>query len=293
MTAQRPLRYEARRTGLTVFSLITWNVNGIRARQHEVLELLSRERPDALLLQEIKASSEHVPPALGELSDYYGFWHGHKGYSGVSLHVARSLYPEPPQFEHPSFDHETRIVTTAIGNLVLVSVYVPNGGKDFVAKRRFLTELDAFAAHAEQSNRQLIVCGDLNVAREPRDVHPTLQRPEQIGQTPSERSQLEQLIGRNLVDLSRHFHPDDDRLFSWWAPWRNMRQKNIGWRLDYVLCSRSLAAIASECTVLREFGSSDHAPVLAKFAIDFPRFEHAPVPPRDPAPPAPSQIDLF
>ena len=277
-----------------MLTLITWNVNGIRARQHEVLELVGRERPDILLLQEIKASTEHVPPSLGELTDYFGFWHGHKGYSGVSLHLARSLVPEPPIFEHPSFDHETRIVSTALGNLIVVSVYVPNGGKDFVAKRRFLTELDAYAARAEQMNKQLIVCGDLNVAREPRDVHPTLQKPEQIGQTPSERSQLEQIIGRNLIDLSRQFHPDDDRLYSWWAPWRNMRQKNIGWRLDYVLCTRTLAAQATECTVLREFGTSDHAPVLAKFAIDLPRFEHAPVaaPPPPPAAGEP-QLNLF
>ena len=276
-----------------MFSLITWNVNGIRARQNEVLELVGRERPDVLLLQEIKASSEHVPAALGALTDYYGLWHGHKGYSGVSLHVARSLFSEPPSFEHPAFDHETRIVSTTVANVILVSVYVPNGGKDFIAKRRFLTELDAYAAHAAQMNQRLIVCGDLNVAREPRDVHPTLQKPEQIGQTPSERSQLEQIIGRNLVDLSRQFHPDDDRLFSWWAPWRNMRQKNIGWRLDYVLCSRALAEKATECTVLKDFGTSDHAPVLAKFEIELKRFEHAPVPAAQPVATRDSQLNLF
>lgn len=277
-----------------MLTLITWNVNGVRARQHEVIALLDQERPDVLLLQEIKASAENIPAVLQDLPDYYGLWHGHKGYSGVALHMARSLSREPPTFEHPSFDHETRIVSTALDDLILVSVYVPNGGKDFVAKRRFLTELDGYAAFAEQQNKRLVVCGDLNVAREARDVHPTLQKPEQIGQTPSERSQLEQLIGRNLVDLSRQFHPDDDRLFSWWAPWRNMRQKNIGWRLDYVLASRSLAAHATECTVLRDFGTSDHAPVRAKFAIDLPRFEYAP-PPRkpEPEPKDPPQLGLF
>jgi exodeoxyribonuclease III len=276
-----------------VLTIITWNVNGVRARQNEVLELVAREKPDVLCLQEIKASAEHVPAALAELPDYFGMWHGHKGYSGVALHVARSLASEPPTFDHPRFDHETRIVKTELRDLILVSTYVPNGGKDFSAKQVFLNELDAFAAHAEQQNKQLVVCGDLNVAREPRDVHPTLQRPEQIGQTPEERSQLERIIGRDLVDLSRQFYPDDDRLFSWWAPWRNMRQKNIGWRLDYVLCSRGLAAKATECSVLREFGSSDHAPVIAKFEIDLPRFEHAPVPKPEVKPDSEPQLSLF
>jgi exodeoxyribonuclease-3 len=279
-----------------VLTIITWNVNGVRARQTEVLELIAQEKPDVLCLQEIKASSENVPPSLAGVPDYFGMWHGHKGYSGVSLHIARSLAPEPVRFDHPRFDHETRIVTAELDGLVLVSTYVPNGGKDFAAKQVFLTELDAYAAHAEQTGKQLVVCGDLNVAREPRDVHPTLQRPEQTGQTPGERSQLERIIGRDLVDLSRQFHPDDDRLYSWWAPWRNMRQKNIGWRLDYVLCSKSLAARATECTVLKDFGTSDHAPVRARFAIDLPRYEHAPVPPptaADPKPEPQSQLNLF
>ncbi len=291
LTTQTALRYE-----LGVLTIITWNVNGVRARQSEVIELLEREKPDVLCLQEIKASSENVPSSL-ELPDYFGMWHGHKGYSGVGLHVTRSLAPAAPVFDHPRFDHETRIVKTELDDLILVSTYVPNGGKDFAAKQVFLTELDAFAAHAEQAGKQLVVCGDLNVAREPRDVHPTLQKPEQIGQTPGERSQLERLIGRDLVDLSRQFHPEDDRLFSWWAPWRNMRQKNIGWRLDYVLCTRSLAAKATECTVLRDFGTSDHAPVRAKFAVDLPRYEHAPVGPSaakpEPTGDRDSQLSLF
>jgi exodeoxyribonuclease-3 len=280
-----------------VLTIITWNVNGVRARQSEVLDLLEREKPDVLCLQEIKASSDSIPATLAVLPDYFGMWHGHKGYSGVALHIARSLAPSAPVFDHPRFDHETRIVKAELENIIFVSTYVPNGGKDFAAKQVFLTELDAFAAHAEQAGKQLVVCGDLNVAREPRDVHPSLQKPEQIGQTPGERSQLERLIGRDLVDLSRQFHPADDHLYSWWAPWRNMRQKNIGWRLDYVLCTRSLAAKATECAVLRDFGTSDHAPVRARFDIELPRYAYTPAavaaPESDAKADRDSQLSLF
>ena len=78
---------------------------------------------------------------------------------------------------------------------------------------------------------------------------------------------IERHLGDGLVDVGRALDPDNDGLFTWWAPWRNMRQRNIGWRLDYVLASRALAAARAACPVLREVGTSDHAPVVASFAI--------------------------
>jgi exodeoxyribonuclease III len=254
-----------------VLKLTTWNVNGLRARQTDVLDWLAREQPDVLCLQEIKAAPEQLPETLTSLADYWVYWHGQKGYSGVALLLARRTFATLPSFDHPSFDHETRIVTARVllagREVELASIYVPNGGKDLAAKVRFLDALDLHAQEAYEQGRELILCGDLNVAREPRDVHPSLRKPNQIGQTPEERAQLERIISRGLVDLSRQFEPDNDRLFSWWAPWRNMRERNIGWRLDYVLPSRSLAERAESCRVLREFGSSDHAPVTALFAV--------------------------
>jgi exodeoxyribonuclease-3 len=250
-----------------VLKLTTWNVNGLRKRREEVLDWLAREQPDVLCLQEIKAAAEQLPETLTTIADYWCYWHGHKGYSGVALLLRRDRFPEPPQFAHPAFDHETRIVTARAGELELASIYVPNGNKDLAAKVRFLDALDAYAEQAQREQRPLLLCGDLNVAREERDVHPSLRRANQIGQTAEERIQLERIIGRGLVDLSRQFEPDNERLFSWWAPWRNMRERNIGWRLDYVLASGALAARATSCQVLREFGTSDHAPVNALFAL--------------------------
>ena len=254
-----------------MLKLTTWNVNGIRAREAQVLEWVERERPDVLCLQEVKASREHVPAALGELPGYWCYWHGHKGYSGVALLLSKATFSARPAFAHPAFDHETRIVTARVGALLFSSIYVPNGGKDLAAKVRFLDALDAFAERAHAAGEQIILCGDLNVALEPRDVHPSLRKPQQIGQTPEERVQLKRLIGRGLVDLSRKFHPDDDALYTWWAPWRNLREKNVGWRLDYVLCSAELAASAVSCTSHREFGTSDHGPVQAVFDLSIAR----------------------
>lgn len=243
----------------------TWNVNGIRARQTQVQEWIERDRPDVVCLQEIKANSAQIPTMLCEMQGYWCYWHGEKGYSGVGLHVSKERFPERPVFDHPEFDYENRIVTARMPELTVASIYVPNGGKDFPAKMRFLDGMQRYAAEGRFSGGSTVFCGDLNVARTDRDVHPKERKPNCIGQLPEERELLERIIGQGLVDVGRALDPENDQLFTWWAPWRNMRQRNIGWRLDYVLASETLAQRAKSCIVLREFGTSDHAPVVAEF----------------------------
>lgn len=243
----------------------TWNVNGIRARESQVQAWMERDKPDIVCLQEIKASSAQIPAMLCEMEGYWCYWHGEKGYSGVGLHVRKETFPERPEFGHPDFDYENRIVTAKMGDLTVASVYVPNGGKDFPAKMRFLEAMERYAAGARESGGRLVFCGDLNVARTDRDVHPKERKATAIGQLPEERSLLEKIIGHGLLDLGRAVDPDNEGLFTWWAPWRNLRQRNIGWRLDYVLASRPFADRAISCPVLADYGTSDHAPVLAEF----------------------------
>jgi exodeoxyribonuclease III len=220
-------------------------------------------------LQEIKAASDQVPAALCEMEGYWCYWHGGKGYSGVALNVSKAFAPERPVFAHPAFDYEHRIVTvdlaTPAGAVTVASIYVPNGGKDFPAKMHFLHAMVAYAASYAAAGRQLVMLGDMNVARSDRDVHPKERKPRAIGQLPEERALIEQMLDRGFVDVGRALNPDDDGMFTWWAPWRNMRQRNIGWRLDYVFASESLAARATACPVQKEIGTSDHAPVMASF----------------------------
>ncbi|MEQ1728237.1 MAG: exodeoxyribonuclease III [Vicinamibacterales bacterium] len=246
--------------------IATWNVNGIRARHAQVLEWVERDRPDVICLQEIKATPDQVPAELCEMEGYWCYWHGGKGYSGVGLHVSKTLSPEKPDFSHPSFDFEHRIVQADLASgLTVSSIYVPNGGKDFPAKVRFLEALDTHADALQAAGRTAVLCGDLNIARSDIDVHPKERKPRAIGQLPEERVILERIIGRGLVDVGRALEPDNDGLFTWWAPWRNMRERNIGWRIDYILASQPLGARAVACPVSREFGTSDHAPIVATF----------------------------
>ena len=156
---------------------------------------------------------------------------------------------------------ETRIVQVAVENLVLASVYVPNGGKDYTAKIEFMKRLVAWAKAVHQDGKELVLCGDMNITRTDMDVHPKERKPGIVGQRPEERELFSALL-ENLVDVGRRLDPDNPNMFTWWAPWRNMRQRNIGWRLDYVLASPSIAARAQSCKVLAEIGTSDHAPVM-------------------------------
>ncbi|HYI08487.1 MAG TPA: exodeoxyribonuclease III [Thermoanaerobaculia bacterium] len=245
--------------------IATWNVNGIRARHEQFVAFAAAEQPDVICLQEIKAKLDQIPQSCS-LEGYTCYWHGAGGYSGVGLHVRRG-FAVNVEYTHPDFDLETRIVQAEIEDTVFTSVYVPNGGKDFEAKISFINALIAYAARIKASGRRLVLCGDMNIARTEKDVHPRERKPRAIGQLPQERELLERLIAEGgLVDVGRMLYPEDENYFTWWAPWRQMRERNIGWRLDYVLASESLAKKAVSCPSLREIGTSDHAPVVATFS---------------------------
>lgn len=244
--------------------IATWNVNGIRARNEQFAAWAAAEKPDVICLQEIKAKIDQIPQACS-LQGYTCYWHGAGGYSGVGLHI-RGDFAAEPRFTHPDFDHETRIVQVQIEDTVFTSVYVPNGGKDFEAKIAFLRSLTGYASGLRQAGLNLVLCGDMNIARTERDVHPKERKPRAIGQLPEEREIFEGLLSAGgLVDVGRSLYPDDENYFTWWAPWRNMRERNIGWRLDYVLASEAVAKRAVACPSYREIGTSDHAPVVATF----------------------------
>jgi exodeoxyribonuclease-3 len=155
------------------------------------------------------------------------------------------------------------VVMAVVAGVTVASCYVPNGGKDFEAKLRFLVALDAWLAEAQAAGRDVLLCGDLNVTSSDVDVHPKERRAGAIGQREDERALLARLVSRGLVDVARALDPANEELFTWWPPWRGLRQKNVGWRIDYLMATAGLARAATRCTVLAEFGTSDHAPVVA------------------------------
>lgn len=245
--------------------IVTWNVNGIRARGKQVEELVATAVPDILCLQEIKATAEQVEEDVCYLPELQNHWHGAKGgYSGVSVHVRRRLgsatFDAPP-----ALDRETRVVVADVAGVRVASMYAPNGGKDFDAKLAFYNDFVTWTGELAQVGRPLVICGDLNIAHADIDLHPSQRKAGVIGQRPEERALFSRMLeAGGLVDAGRQLHPDAEGMFTWWPYWRNLRQKNVGWRIDYVLVSRVLAERVRSAQVMAEFGTSDHAP----FAVD-------------------------
>jgi exodeoxyribonuclease-3 len=245
----------------------TWNVNGIRARESQFVEWAREDRPDVVCLQEIKATPEQMSESLTMLPEYWSYWHGGKGgYSGVSLHFRKETFPERPAFGHPEFDVESRVVEGRVGGLAIASIYVPNGGKDYAAKLKFLEGMRGYVERAHAEGLRMILCGDMNVTRADIDVHPKERKLGAIGQRPDERELFERILSLGLEDVGRKLDPDNGALFTWWPPWRGLRQKNQGWRIDYLLASTTRGLDALESRVLADRGTSDHAPVVAAFS---------------------------
>jgi len=248
--------------------IVTWNVNGARAREAQIVELVEKEAPDVLCLQEIKATTEQLPATLYGLTalpDFHAFWHGAAGYSGVAVLLRKSRF-SAPKYTHPSFDMETRVVEATTDGTTFVSIYAPNGGKDYDAKMAFFAKLVDYAADAAKEKRSIVLAGDINIALADLDVHRSQRRKDMIGQREEERVLLRAVLEKgHLVDVGRALAPDDDHLFTWWPYWKAARQRNLGWRIDYVLASEALAKKAKSGAVRREFGTSDHAPVVVDF----------------------------
>jgi exodeoxyribonuclease-3 len=246
----------------------TWNVNGIRAREAQFVEWVRRDCPDVVCVQELKATPDQLGETLTMLPEYWSYWHGGpKGYSGVSLHVRKAAFAGRAEFGHPDFDVECRVVQARLDrDLVVASVYVPNGGKDYAAKLKFLEAMRVYVDGVHAAGGRLVLCGDMNVARTDADVHPKERKPGAIGQRDDERQLFERILACDLVDIARALDPTSDRLFTWWPPWRGLRQKNQGWRIDYVLASANRGLVPVECHVLSTVGTSDHAPILATFS---------------------------
>jgi exodeoxyribonuclease III len=241
--------------------IATWNVNGVRARAAQLHEWIERERPDVICLQELKAELSQVPEAV-QRQDYHAFWHCCKGYSGVSLQLRKDVFPAEPVYSHPAFDLESRVVTVELDNLVIASMYVPNGGKDYPGKISFVRRVIDWSRELRAAGRELLISGDLNIARAELDVHPRERKPNGVGQRPEERALFQELLDTGLTDVGRAVDPENPGLFTWWAPWRNLRARNIGWRLDYLLASPGLFGRVQSCVVQPEVGTSDHAPVV-------------------------------
>ncbi len=250
--------------------IVSWNVNGIRAACNKgFLEWLRRERADIVGVQEVRAADEDIPEAVRRLRSYdMHFTHAvRRGYSGVGTLSRRPPLSVRRGYDDPRFDDEARVLETEHERFLLFNVYFPKGsGKDRDNSRvpYKLAFYDAFFAHAHRRARArkkpLVILGDFNTAHQPIDLRNAKANVKTSGFLPEEREALGRHLDAGFVDTFRHLHPDRVQ-YSWWSQRFGVREKNIGWRIDYVWISRQLLPHLCDAYIEDQVRGSDHCPV--------------------------------
>lgn len=252
--------------------IMTWNVNSVRTRLERLLAVLQRHGPDVLCLQELKCTEDQFPFEPIEQAGYQVEVLGQKTYNGVAILSRGALSNVQFGWEYGQDDSQSRLIAATVEGVRIYSVYVPNGGtvgsEKWDYKLAWLKRLKAHLTREPAWNRELVLCGDLNIARDDLDVA----NPEQWSETvlchPEARAALADLLDLGLVDVFRSRHPQG-KIYSWWDYRRLGFPKNDGIRLDYLLASQNLAegCVAAEVDREERKGRqpSDHAPVWADF----------------------------
>lgn len=253
--------------------IISWNVNGIRAcHKKGLVDFVNKENPDIFCVQETKAHIDQVETEARQLHRNYAYWSSgvRKGYSGV----ATFCNVEPGQIAHgmgiDRYDSEGRIVITDHGPFDLYNIYFPNGGSGderHTFKQEFLRDLNMHLREKLNKGREVIVVGDYNVAHQTFDVFDPIRLSKVSGFFPEERAWFNSFLELGFIDTFRYFNPMAKNRYTWWSYQDFAREKNRGWRIDYVCISKGLEKYLTSADILDTVEGSDHCPVVAELSF--------------------------
>jgi len=256
------------------FKVATFNANSIRARLSVVLEWLKKEEPDVLCLQECKAQDKDFPFASFESLGYTALYRGQKSYNGVAIvtrhpseGIRTGLYDER--------EEEARFISATTCQIPLINVYVPQGvapgTEKFAYKLRWLKDLLSYIRGNFNPRHPLLVAGDINVALEPRDVHDPEKLRGEVGFHPDEQSILREYLSWGLVDVLRKHRPEGGLYTFWDYRVPNAVKRKMGWRIDYLFATPSLAEKSKNVWIDLEARTaekpSDHTFLVAEFEL--------------------------
>ncbi len=255
------------------WKVATFNVNGIRARLQHVQDWIRSHEPDVLCLQEIKCTAEQFPFETFASLGYVASVHGQKAFHGVAILSRQTPDAVLTGFRDGGADEEARLIAAQFDPTWVVNTYVPQGRDPadpaFQVKLQFFSRLRGWLQERFQPNQPLVWVGDINVAPEPLDVFDPKRLEGKIGFHPEERLAYERVRSWGFVDVFRKHHPDTKQFTFWDYRIPGSLPKNLGWRLDHILCTPPLADRSRECAVDQNQRAlaqpSDHAPVWAVF----------------------------
>ncbi|BAL26627.1 exodeoxyribonuclease III [Azoarcus sp. KH32C] len=253
--------------------VITLNLNGIRsAASKGFYDWLAAQDADVVCLQELKAQHPDLTDVMRAPGDFAGYFHPaeKKGYSGVGLYTRRTPDRVVEGLGIADIDAEGRFLQLDFGPLSIVSLYLPSGSSSeerlqikFGFMERFLPHMAALRA----SGREVIVCGDWNIAHKEVDLKNWKSNQKNSGFLPEERAWLTRVIDeQGWVDVYRRLHPDTtDACYTWWSNRGQAWAKNVGWRLDYQIATPGVAHTAREASIYKDQRFSDHAPLIVDY----------------------------
>jgi len=254
--------------------VITLNMNGIRsATRKGFFEWFAKSNADILCLQEIRANIDQIPTeAKPEGYHCFYFPAQRAGYSGVALYSKQK--PDHVHYglsqldgKHwQDMDAQGRYIQADFGQLSVISAYFPSGSSSVERQKSKITFLENFQPYIQKllQRQEVILCGDLNIAHQNIDLKNWRGNKKNSGFLPEERLWLSHLLNHGLQDILRELYPQRE-VYSWWSNRGKARQNNVGWRIDYHLCSHDVAKKVQEVTIYRDHFFSDHAPVIADF----------------------------
>jgi exodeoxyribonuclease III len=252
--------------------ILSWNVNGVRAAQKKgFLEWLARESPDILCIQETKASPEQLSHDLIDPAGYSTYWNSasRKGYSGVAVYTKIPPTNVETTMGVDRFDGEGRFIRLDFPSFVLFNVYFPNG-KSGPERLAFKMEFyDAFLDYIEAVRKTcpaIIFVGDVNTAHNEVDLARPKENSRVSGFLPIEREWMDRVVSRGYVDAFRRAHPHAVE-YSWWDMKSRARERNIGWRIDYIFVSAQALGSVEAAFIMPETEGSDHCPVGIEFKM--------------------------
>jgi exodeoxyribonuclease-3 len=249
-------------------SIITWNVNGIRAAHRKgAFDRILEEDPDIICIQETKARPDQLPPELLNCPGYRSYFHfptEKKGYSGVAIYTKIEPQKVTLDLGIPEMDQEGRIIMAEYKDFFLINGYFPNGGgapERLTYKLAFYDHFLDFVEKLKKKQPHIIFCGDLNVAHTPVDLARPKENETHVGFLPIERAWVDKLIKHKWTDVFRHFYPDKTGAYTYWDMKTFARERNVGWRIDYFFSSPALLDRILSVEILDHILGSDHCPV--------------------------------
>ncbi len=253
--------------------IITANLNGIRSASNKgFFAWLQMQEADVICLQELKAQAADMTAEMLAPAGYYGYFHyaEKKGYSGVGIYCKQKPDKVVEGLGIADIDSEGRYIEASFGNLSVISLYLPSGSSGEERQAFKFSVLARIMPHLEalrKSGREVVVCGDWNIAHQEIDLKNYKGNKKNSGFLPEERAWLTDLFGRvGWVDVYRILHPNTtDECYTWWSNRGAAYEKNVGWRLDYQVATPQLAGRAIQTSIYKTQKFSDHAPLIVDY----------------------------